>query len=45
MIWYIAIIAIVNLALGYAFGVFLEGGRGRSALAGDSTNAREPGEL
>ena len=34
MIWYVAVIAIVNLALGYALAVYLGGGRGRAALAG-----------
>ena len=46
MIWYVAVVAIVNLALGYALAVMLGAGRGRAALAtGDSSESGEPTEF
>jgi hypothetical protein len=46
MIWYIAIIAIVNLALGYAFAVWLGGGCCRAAATGgDAADAIDSAEL
>lgn len=38
MIWYVAVIAVVNLALGYAIAALLNGGRGgaRSRDAADA---------
>jgi len=33
MIWYVAVIAIVNLGLGYVLGTMLGGERGRIAFA------------
>ena len=45
MIWYVAVVAIVNLALGYALAVMLGAGRGRAALAsGDSSESSEAAE-
>jgi hypothetical protein len=45
MIWYVAVIAIVNLGLGYALGVMLGGGRYRFALAkGRAADAAEATE-
>jgi hypothetical protein len=34
MIWYVAVIAILNLGLGYALAVYLGAGRNRSAAPG-----------
>jgi hypothetical protein len=46
MVWYIAIIAIVNLALGYALAVLLGDGRNKVTTAGgDLMNSREPAEF
>jgi hypothetical protein len=46
MIWYVAIIAIVNLALGYVLAMWLGGNRGRIALVGgDASEASEPNEF
>ena len=46
MIWYVAIVAIVNLALGYALAVLLGAGRRQAALAaGDASESGEPGEF
>jgi hypothetical protein len=40
MTWYVALVAVVNLALGYALAVFLRSGRGRMALStGDNAEA------
>jgi hypothetical protein len=45
MIWYIAVIAIVNLGLGYALAVMLGRGRAKVALAGgDSAEAGDSAE-
>lgn len=42
MIWYVAIVAILNLALGYALAVFLRSGRAQFALpSGHLTEAAE----
>jgi hypothetical protein len=34
MVWYVAVVAIVNFALGYALALVLGAGRGQVALAG-----------
>ena len=38
MIWYVAIIALVNLGLGYALAVLLGAGKSRAALAGSDAS-------
>jgi hypothetical protein len=46
MVLYVAIVAIVNLALGYALALMLGKGRGHAALATDNASASgEPSEF
>ena len=46
MAWYVALVAMLNLGLGYALAVFLGTGRGRNALFSARTlEATESGEL
>jgi hypothetical protein len=44
MTWYVALVAIVNLALGYALAVFLRTGRERAALSSGDTLEATPSE-
>lgn len=42
MVWYVAVIAVVNLGLGYVLAVYLGAGRAQIAAAtGDSLNDSE----
>ena len=46
MVWYVAVVAILNFGLGYALAVVLGSGRGKIALAtGDLADVTEPAEL
>jgi len=46
MVWYVAVVAILNLALGYALAVMLGTKRGRTALpTGDSSESSAPAEF
>jgi hypothetical protein len=45
MIWYVALIALVNLALGYSLAVLLGKKQGAIALTGGSTESGDSAEL
>jgi hypothetical protein len=44
MTWYVALVAILNLGLGYALAVFLRSGREFALPSGDSLEASEEWE-
>jgi hypothetical protein len=41
MVWYVAVIAVLNLGLGYLLAVYLGAGRTQFASAGDSLDDSE----